>query len=574
MSAGHHHGQARALTAVLDGARVASEANAQVMEDPQPIAEVSPGGEPRHPVRKPPAVKFGAIDVGTNSIHLVMAEISPEGDFRIVGRDRELVQLGKGGFSQHLLTPRAIEEGISTLKRFVKMAQLKEVTRIKAVATSAVREAHNGGDFVKRVREEVGIELQIISAEEEARLIYLGARHAVDLGRGDNLVVDIGGGSVEIIVGNAERPDVLASLKLGASRISELYLRSDPPEADEIKKLRKHLDQQLEPVFQRIGPRRFTHAIATSGTVHNVAMICAYRRGQTEIEPIHQLDLKRDEVKGLLGLLTSMSRAERLKLPGLDAKRVDALIPACMLLMAFMRAFDLERMRHCDSAVREGIILEHIAKHRATLIARATWPDPRTRSVLHLAERCGYRKSHAEQVARIALQLFDQLQPVHELPPDYRELLRYACLLHDIGYHIGQENHHKHSYYLIRNGELQGFTEQEIEIIANIARYHRKGRPRKSHYSYASLLREHRPPVRKLIALLRIANALDRTHYAVVRGITVSAKGTRVEILVHTDKDAELELWTARRETEFFEREFDRSVEVTLAADPEQERPS
>jgi exopolyphosphatase/guanosine-5'-triphosphate,3'-diphosphate pyrophosphatase len=284
-----------------------------------------------------------------------------------------------------------------------------------------------------------------------------------------------------------------------------------------------------------------------------------------EIEPNQQLSIRREELKSFFSETAAMSRDCREALEGLDAQRVDSVIPATALLLSVMKTFDVQELRYCPSALREGILVEHIATNRAHLLARAAWPDPRTRSVLQLAERCGYRQSHAEQVARLAVQLFEQLRTVHLLEDGYRDLLRSACILHDIGYMISQQNHHKHSYYLIRNGGLQGFSEQEIEVIANIARYHRKGRPRKSHYSYAQLCKRHRPAVGKLSVLLRLANALDRTHYAAVDNVTCRIESDKIEVLVHTDKDAELELWTARKQGRWLRRAFDRDLEVTLA---------
>lgn len=515
-------------------------------------------------LREPAVVKISAIDVGTNSIHLVMAEISPEGDFHILGREKEMVQLGKGGFVRHMLTERAMNDGIATLKRFVKMAGLMGITRIKAVATSAVREARNGGDFVRRARDEIGLDLRVISAEEEARLIYLGVRHAVDLSEGDNLIVDIGGGSLEVIVGNASRADILASLKLGASRLAEIFLRSDPPTAGEMKALRNHIEETLDPLVKRVGSRRFARCIATSGTVQNVAMICAYRRGTQEIEPFMRLRVSRSEAKALLSDLGQMTRSARARVAGIQSLRVDAVVPAAMLLHVMMRSFDVAEVEHCDMALREGMLVDYISRHRARLRARATWPDPRTRSVFQLAERCGYRRAHAEQVATLALSLFDQLAGLHGLGARDRELLRYACLLHDIGYHISHQGHHKHSYYLIRNGGLQGFSEAEIELIANLARYHRKGRPKKSHYSYQNLRKGDRPIVRRLIPLIRLANAFDRTRDSVVESLTCRVEEGRVRILVRARKDAELELWTAAQHRRTFEKEFG----VALAMEP------
>lgn len=516
-------------------------------------------------LRRPPVTKIGAIDVGTNSIHLVMAEISPEGDFQILGSDKQMVEMGKGGFVRHVLTARAMNDGLAALKRFVKMARLKGITRLKAVATSAVREARNGGVFVRRVRDQLGLELQVVSAEEEARLIYLAVRHAIDLGDGENLITDIGGGSVEVVIGNAHRAESIFSVKLGAARLAEVFLCSDPPIDEELKALRRHIDEAFAHLVTAVGPRRFDRFIATSGTVENIAAVCAYRRGMREIEPVTQLRIERAEIKSLLAELSAMPRSERAKVPGIDSRRVDAVLPATVLLHAMMRAFNVSAVEHCAMALREGVIIDHIATHRAGLQARATWPDPRLRSVFHLGERCGYRRGHAEQVARLALSLFDQLAPVHRLDARCRELLKCACLLHDTGYLISHQSHHKHSYYLIRNGGLQGFSEAEIEVIANIARYHRKGRPQKSHYSFQNLSREDRPAVRRMIPLIRMANALDRTHYSVVQEVTCLRMKDRVRVLVHTDKDAELELWTAALHKKLFEKELGVAIEISPA---------
>lgn len=522
--------------------------------------------------RRPPPAKLGAIDVGTNSIHLIMAEISPEGDFRVLGRDKDMVQLGKDGFTRHVLTHRAMHEGVQTLKRFTKMARLKGISRLRAVATSAVREATNGGDFVEAVRERLGLQLHVISAEEEARLIYLAVRHAVDLGGDDNLIMDIGGGSLELIVGNAARAGILTSAKLGASRLAELFLHNDPPAVSEIKALRRHIEEHLQPVLKQVGARSFARCIGTSGTVQCIAAVCAYRRGTPEIEPYTQLAIERAELKSLLADMQHLNRDQRLKMAGVDARRVDSVLAGSILLLMAMQAFGISQMQHCEMALREGIILDDIATHRAHLKARAMWPDPRIRSVIGLAERCNYYPAHAQQVSRLALELFDQLATLHNLQANYRDLLRYACLLHDIGYLISHRNHHKHSYYLIRNGGLQGFSEQEIEFVANLARYHRKGRPRKSHYSWQNLAREHRPAVHKLLPLVRMANALDRTHDNVVDALECHIAPRGIELVVRARKDAELELYMARRQAGFFERQLDTAIRIVLAGQDVQEK--
>lgn len=515
-------------------------------------------------IRRPPTTTFGAIDVGTNSLHLLMVEISPEGDFHAIGGDKELVQIGRGGFREHRLTARKMDEAIRTLMRFAKLARIKDIGRLRAVATSAVREARNGGEFVERVRTEVGLPLHIISAEEEARLIHLGVRHAMDLSTGETLIFDIGGGSLEFILDSAGKADVVTSVKLGASRLAETFLRSDPPTEAEYKSLREHIQTRLAPLLELASKRKLARCIATSGTVRNIAEICRERRGTPDSDKNTMLSMRRGELKALFGEFSTMPRENRAQIPGMDFKRVDACLPALMLMNIILRAIEVDEVECCESALREGIVVDYIARHRQHLMARATWPDPRARSVISLAERCQYRKAHAEHVAKLSLQLFDALAPLHQLPTMYRELLRYASLLHDIGYMIGHTGHHKHSYYLIRNGELRGFSAQEIEIMANVARYHRKERPKKSHYSYQHLDAEHFRPVRKLAVLLRLAESLDRTHYGVVDSVSCEITRDAVQMSLHADRDAELEHWTANRQAEHFEREFKRELHLNI----------
>lgn len=528
----------------------------------------SPATNPVHSNRDTEPMKFGAIDVGTNSIHLVMAEVSAKGDFKVLGADKDMVQLGKGGFQEHHLTTEAMDSGIDTLKRFVKMAELKGVSKIKAVATSAVREAYNGGEFVDRVSREIGLDLRVITSEEEARLIYLGVRHAMDLGRADNLIIDIGGGSVEFIIGSAQSAKFIHSVKLGGSRMAELFIRTDPPRPAEIKSLNRHIRRNLAPLFGyakslKAPPR----CIGSSGAIKSIAIICGSLRGEAYDDETSKLRFTHDELKSLIARLTGMNRSRRLEIPGMDARRVDACLPAATLLHLVMKSLRISEIEYCDFALREGVIVDYIGSHRRKLQARATWPNPRMRSVIQLAERCNFRREHAEQVSRLALHLFDMLQPLHQLDGRYKELLSYAALLHDVGYMISQRGHHKHSYYLIRNGELKGFADQEIEIIANIARYHRKDRPKKLHYSYQQLELAHRKPVKKLAVLLRLANALDRTHYSVVKNLKCRIEAEHVIIDVWTAHDAELELYTTRRHENLFRREFNATLTVDRTED-------
>lgn len=533
------------------------------VDDPTAVVSEIPGTADS----MPPVTRFAAIDIGTNSVHLVIAEISPQGDFRVLGREKDMVQIGKGGFSEHRLTDEAMDAGILALRRFKKLAESQDVKKFRVVATSAVREAHNGGEFVTRVREELGLRVTVIPADEEGRLIYLGVRHAMQLapvGDADDLIVDIGGGSVECIACNAQQAWFIQSVKLGGARMAELFLHADPPEANDIKAMRQHLRKVLDPVLDRIGERPVRRCIVTSGAARSIATICAKQRPQPLEGVDNELRIPRAEARELKDRLLRMTRAERLALPGMDEKRVDSNIPALFVFLRVMQRFKFDTLVHCDFALREGVMIDYIAKHRQKLAARATWPNPRTRSVVSLAERCNYRRQHSQQVAALARVLFDQLASLHELDYSYKELLSHAALLHDIGHLISHEGHHKHSYYLIRNGSLKGFSEQEVEVIANVARYHRKERPKKGHFSFKNLKPVHRRPVRKLAVLLRLADALDRNSFSVVHSLRCRLERERVEIEIYAQQDAEIEMWCAKRHADLFEREFDRELDVVL----------
>jgi exopolyphosphatase/guanosine-5'-triphosphate,3'-diphosphate pyrophosphatase len=512
----------------------------------------------------PPPMKMAAIDIGTNSIHLIMVEVSPEGDFHVLGRDKDMIGLGRGGFSRHVLSCESMDAGIAALNRILKMVRLRGITKIKAVATSAVREARNGGDFMRRVRSELGLIAKVISSEEEGRLIYLGARHALDFGNEDQLVVDIGGGSMEVIVGNAYEHKMICSAKVGGARLSEVFLKKNPPSREELMAMRRKIQDELDPMLDRLKGVSPSHCYGTSGGIRSLATLAKLNIERDGGGPGVQNRLTRADLKEVIALLSGKSREERMAIPGMDARRVDSLLPVAITLRALMKPLQMREIEPCDFALREGMIIDYIGTHRQKLIARATWPNPRERSVVQLATRCGYRKSHAGQVARLAIRLFDELQAIHGLEEGYKELLYYAAMLHDIGYMISHSSHHKHSYYLIRNGELKGFSDEEIEIIANIARYHRKERPKKSHGVFEALRRKHRKPVYHLIAMMRIANALDRTHFSVVEDITCYIGNKTVRILIQAKADSELEIWTTKRHAAFFEREFGRALSVEL----------
>jgi exopolyphosphatase/guanosine-5'-triphosphate,3'-diphosphate pyrophosphatase len=508
-------------------------------------------------------MRMAAIDIGSNSIHMIIAEADVEGGITPLWRMKEMVGLGRASFPGKQIPREAIDKAIATMARFQQAAQQRQCEKIIAVATSAVREATNGGDFIERLARQFKMDVRVISGREEARLIYLGVRHTMQLGGGGpSIIVDIGGGSVELIVGNSRRALLLESRKLGAARMTAQFVKSDPISNADRTALLQHYAHELRPICGQILKLKPSRAIGTSGTLENLALLCSPHPGNGNGSLVQTIE--RTTFSKVLEELLHSNSKKRSVMPGLDEGRRDQIVAGALLVDELFRQLKIRRMQMCKSALREGILVDYLSRHLPDLAIRQQVPDPRMRSVLALARRCAWHKSHSEQVARLCTRLFDDLKSIHGLGTPERELIEYGALLHDIGWHIGRTGHHKHSMYLIRHGDLKNFTPEEVEIIANIARYHRKSPPKLKHEAYGKLS----PRARKIVytgaALLRIADGLDRSHSSVVRDVRCRPNGNHdgkeLRCVVSTRWDAQLELWGAKRKREMFEKVFKRNV--------------
>jgi exopolyphosphatase/guanosine-5'-triphosphate,3'-diphosphate pyrophosphatase len=501
--------------------------------------------------------RIAAIDIGSNSLHMVVAQVDADGSVTTLWRMKEMVGLGRISFPARRLSREAMDRAVTVLRRFQEAARARHCEKVLAVATSAVREAENGGDFLERVRRELGLNIRIVSARDEARMIYLGVRHEADLGNKPHFILDVGGGSVEFIVADDQRPLVLESRKLGAARMTARYISSDPISPADLKALLAHYDRELSPVCDNVLSTKPVAALGTSGTLENLAAMSNEMFGKSS----HGSSvIEREPLARLVGRLLESKAKDRAGIPGLDDQRKDQIVAGALLVNELFRRLDLSEIKVCKSALREGILLDYLARHAPELSIRRQVPDPRRRSVLDLARRCGWHQAHHEQVARLCMELFDQTRSLHRLGTEERELIEFAALLHDIGLHIARECHHKHSQYLILNGDLKNFSREEIRIVANIARYHRKAKPNRSHPQYDALSKRSRAIVNIGAALLRIADGLDRSHCGVVSNIKTKVGRHHVTITVHSRGDAELELWGARRQMDLFTKVFDRTV--------------
>ncbi len=490
-------------------------------------------------------MRLAAIDIGTNSIHMIVVQVRPDLSFEVVDREKEMVRLGAGGLDGRRLAPTAVTAAFETLAKFKRLAQTHQVDEILASATSAVREAENGGDFVSAVRRDLGIGVRVISGKEEARLIHLAAAYAAGVGGHPSVVIDIGGGSVEITFGTAARMQVGESFKVGVIRLTERFVKSDPLSRGDEQRMVRHIRRQTAAHLRVLVGRGFHRVIGTSGTIHALGALASDRVRDGGDHRNRRIPAK--AFSRIRRQLTSLTLEERLAMPGLDPRRADVTVAGAVLLDTLIEGLKADALTLCDFALREGLILDYIKKNGAHIRTVERYPDVRRRSVIELAERCRYVAPHAQQVARTALALFDATRPDHGLDDKAREWLEFASLLHDIGAHISYERHHRHSQYLIQHGDLRGFDPDEILLMALVARYHRQSAPKKSHEEFAGLSTDHRHVVRILSALLRLAEGLDRSHAQVVEALEAVRTDEQLVVQLRTTTDPELELWAATR---------------------------
>jgi exopolyphosphatase/guanosine-5'-triphosphate,3'-diphosphate pyrophosphatase len=525
---------------------------------------------------------LAAIDIGTNSFHLVVARVGGGNRFEVIAREKEMVRLGSNagaGGDMKALAPEAIDRGVATLARMRQIAEIHDAP-VHAVATSAVREAANAHVFLDRARTEAGVRVEVVTGTEEARLIHLGVLQAVPVYDQRLVLIDIGGGSTEILVG--ERGQVLASasLKLGALRLTRRFFPDGKATPKAVSACKRFVRSMLVPVVREVQRVGFDVAVGSSGSAAAVAALVRAERhpAAEEARTFNGFELTRRETKAVVRRVTEATTPEdRRRIPGMDERRIDIIVAGAIILDQTMRQLGVETLTISDYALREGVLLDALERQRGGAMHHLH--DLRRRSVLHLADLMDEDPTHSTQVAHLALELFDGLRPVHRLGDDRRELLEAAALLCNVGLYVSHSGHHKHSYYVIRNSDhLLGFTDHEIELIAVIARYHRKSAPKPSHPEYAALAPEDQAVVRTLAGILRVAIALDRTHAGLVDTVVCAGPlgagdpvtGDPVTVAVHARAgvDLSLELFSFDERKGLLEDVLARPVRVRAAASP------
>lgn len=510
-------------------------------------------------------MRIAALDLGSNSFHLLVVETRPDGSFVPLVREKEMLRLGDVVAREGRLTEEAIEAAIDTVRRFKAIAEVQRIDETVAMATAALREATNGPEVAERIEAATGVAIKVVSGIREAQLIFEAVRASVLIDPSPAICADLGGGSLELSVGDRFGLTYATSLHLGVGRLTTEYVRTDPPTKKDRIRLRERIEQLLDEVLPDLlasGPKLL---IGTSGTFCALARGAAAMREGVVPPSVNQLTVTARELAALGELVNELPSWERARLPGIDAKRAELLPAGVAVTEVLMERTGMRELTVSEWALREGIVISTIGKHdRAEL-----GDDPRAirrASVLSLCRRSRWREIHARQVARLAVELFDATTALHSLEAEDRELLEHAALLHDIGEHVSRDGHARHSAYLIENGDLRGFSPVEIQMMACLARYHVRGRPRETFQAWDTLERKDRDRVLKLLSLLRIADGLDAAHGSVISQLGVELSGAAVEIVVSTRGDAEIERWLLQRKKVLFEELFE--VPITLEVVP------
>lgn len=508
---------------------------------------------------------LAAIDIGTNSFHLIVVKILEDGNFEIIDREKEVIRLGEGntGDIKEIKEP-AVKRATETLKKFKEISDSHNA-EIKAVATSAVREALNKDEFRREIKEKTNIDIEVISGTEEARLIYLGILKSVPIFNKYSLCIDIGGGSTELIVGKEGIIQFSNSHKIGAVRLTQKFFPDYELSKERINDCKEWVKGEIFSSIKKIKEFPIEVVVGSSGTINSLGFLIYSKNSNTDQSYIilNNYEFSSSDLKSISKeILKKKSYEDRKKIKGLDSKRADIIPAGAIILQTIVEELNIEKITLSDYALREGIVIDELQK-KGFLNKFPNLRDIRMNSVMQLAKSSKYDLDHCIHVSKLAEQIFDQTRHIHKLDEENKEYLNAASILHDIGYHISHSQHHKHGQYIIHNSELLGFNENEIKIIGNISRYHRKSHPKLRHKEFSSLNSQSREKVEKLSAILRIADSLDRTHQKLVEKISIVNNDKEIVFNLYCNgKYPEVEIWNLERRQKLFEEIFNLTVRI------------
>jgi len=502
------------------------------------------------------------IDIGTNSVRLLVVRLNPNHSYTILTRQKQQVRLGEGEFDEEEIQPEAIERLVVVCKKFTDLARTFSTEEFVAVATSAMREAANQNEILHLLRQEAQIDVRVISGQEEARLIYLGVASGIHIEDRQVFFIDIGGGSTEIAVGGDRTYQYLESFRLGALRLSNLYFpreNTGPVSSDQYKRVQHHVKDTIIHSVRKIRDMKPVMAVGSSGSIMNLADIAqkAIHQDGSNGDPV----LSGKDLQKVIDLLCSLPLDQRRKIPGMNPERADIIIAGAAILDTFMKELGLDSIQTTGRGLQDGLLMDYLS--RMDVFPLLGELSPRQRSVLQLGRSCGINEVHARTVTGLVLELFDSAkeQGLHNFSDNERELLEYATFLHDIGSFISYSNHHAHSYYIIKNSELLGFDQKEITFMANIARFHRKKTLRKKDPEVMELESRERDTLRVLTTFIRLSESLDRSHTALIQHVKFTRMNKEcIHLEVVARGDCQLEIWGVEAEKKAFEKIFGKQL--------------
>lgn len=508
---------------------------------------------------------FAAIDVGSNSVRLQIAAFVSGFQHQVVREERVVTRLGAQVFHSGELSEKSIRDTVDALKKFKKLADEAGVVRLRAVGTSALRDANNSKRFFKLVRREADLEIDIVSGHEEGRMIHMGVMSRIPNPDDALMLIDIGGGSAEFTLSKDQKLVATSTGPFGAVRLTEMFIEDDPPKPPELERLESFIQQKLKRVSKTLnlpGRKSWKRVIGTSGTM--AALAGATKRVDAARTHLDGQTFTRAEAEPLYKRLCTMKEKARAEVSGVNAKRAEIIIAGAAVVVLAMRDLDIDEITYSDAGLRDGVLIDLAARHKRDPRGLQFLTDERLQSVEALAEHYGETSVHSKYVARLARDLFHVMQPVHQLDDSYGVLLEAAALLHNVGHYVNASKHHKHSFYLIANSDLPGYTELERLLIANVARYHRGAPPSMDHDGFQLLPYKERKPVEKLAALLRLADACDNSRKRVVESVLATPRDGKVELRLLSSAEAQLERWAAEKCAPIFRDAFDRKLSVEV----------
>ncbi len=503
--------------------------------------------------------RYAAIDIGSNSIRMLAAETGADGEFHELASSRYVVRLGENVFREGRLSPQAMDLACQTLTQMVEEYRRLDVLAVRAVGTAALRDATNRAEFLARASQILGTPIEVISGLEEARLIHLGVQARWPQPKRRILITDIGGGSAELILSDDGRMIDAFSRPLGAVRLTNIFLKADPPDPRELARLEKHIQERIAAAVERIGAAPVERMVATSATA--AAAICAangVRRAKRAMADRFMASAA--QIRKLYADASQRDLEGRRNITGIGPRRAEIIVAGVAVLNEVMSSLKIPRLYYSTAGVRDGIIADLM--HRRVGREPDHLDSDERRVVRALGRRYGTSANHARKVAQLAAMLFEGLHPVHRLPPVYGRILEAAAHLFNIGHYVSDSRHHKHSLYLVMNTDIPGFTDRERLGIANLCRYHRKSMPQPAHLDFQTLDQEMRNAIVLLAPLLRIAVALDQSQEQKVERVEVSIQDRMVELRLVSDADTDIEQWHALRTAEVFREVYGKQLVI------------